>query len=117
LEKSSPKALPEIAPNIIFYSDNKIVINAKNRSLCQLVLVENYLHEWEVKINGKSGGILPAYGVFRSVLLTPGNNEVVFEYKPHYLINAYWISGIGALLMIISAGIWAIKTGNQKENT
>jgi uncharacterized membrane protein YfhO len=72
-----------------------------------MVFIENYLHEWRATINGKPSPILPAYGVFRSVVLEKGQNEVVFEYRPYYLIASLWISGIGCLVFLAVCLGWA----------
>lgn len=95
-------------PEITHYSDNRIVINVNSERTKLLILNENYLDEWTVKINGKEASILPVYGVFRSVIISKGMNEVTFEYSPSYLTNSLWISGLGSLAIIGLVLCWIL---------
>lgn len=97
------------------YSDNNIVIGITTDRPMQLILIENYLQDWTATINGRPTTILPAYGVFRSVILQQGENRVVFEYKPTYLIASLWTSGLGSMFFLLAAFFWA-STVRGKES-
>jgi uncharacterized membrane protein YfhO len=97
----------QVTPEITYYSDNKIVIDATDDVPQTLVLNENYFHEWTATINGRPATILPAYGAFRSVILDKGRNEVVFEFRPAYLVRAFWISGLGSFSFLAACLFWA----------
>lgn len=101
-------------PQVAYYSGNKIIVNAIARSPRQLVLNENYFRDWIATVNGRPASILPAYGVFRSVILEKGDNQVVFEYKPLYLIMSLWISGLGSIFFLAVCFWWACA-GTTKE--
>jgi hypothetical protein len=104
----------EKEPQIISYSDNIIIIDAWTKKPQQLVLIENFSNDWKATVNGKYAQVYPAYGVFRSVLIKEGNNRIIFEYKPAYLIPSFWISGLGGILCVVIGCFWALK--NNKGN-
>lgn len=95
------------SPQVVYYSDNKIIIHAASDMPQQLVLNENYFRDWTATVNGRPVTILPAYGVFRSVILEKGENEVVFEYRPSYLVNSLWVSGLGSIAFLAVCLGWA----------
>ncbi|MCM8789798.1 MAG: YfhO family protein [Candidatus Omnitrophica bacterium] len=100
---------------IVYYSDNKIVVEVAAESIQQLVLLENYSNEWVAEIDGNQTQILPAYGVFRSVVIEKGRHKVTFEYKPAYLIKSLWISGLGTILFIGFGVAWFLASGKTKK--
>ena len=104
------------APHVTSYSDNKIIINATVPSARQLVLNENYFHDWTATVNGRPARILPAYGVFRSVILEKGENRVVFEYWPAYLVTALRISGWGSIIFLAACLGWAFTGKREGDN-
>jgi hypothetical protein len=105
VRKQNPTIL---SPQITRYSDNRIVVRAHAAMPQQLVLNENYFRDWTAKINGIPVTILPAYGVFRSVVLDKGQNEVVFEYRPPYLLTSLWLSGPGSVIVLAACLGWAM---------
>lgn len=111
----NPGMAEQSRPRIVSYSDNKIIINVTAPVPRQLVLNENYFRDWTATINGRPAIILPAYGVFRSVILQQGENRVVFEYKPTYLIASLWTSGLGSIFFLLAAFLWA-STARGKES-
>ncbi|MBI5701748.1 YfhO family protein [Candidatus Saganbacteria bacterium] len=96
-------------PRITKYSDNRIEIEAVSDRSCQLVLVENYSQDWTASVNGQPVEIMPAYGVFRSVLINKGSNKIIFEYRPSYLLFSLWFSAIGGAFMLFIGLFWALK--------
>ncbi len=113
---SLPYPKTKAKPEITYYSDNKIVISAKAQQRQQLILMENYMHEWTATINGKPISILPAYGTFRAVILEKGENEIVFEYRPAYLVVSIWISGIGFVSFVLLGIFWSLKGTGKEDN-
>jgi hypothetical protein len=105
-----------LAPHVTSYSDNKIIINVTAPSPRQLVLNENYFRDWTASVNGRLARILPAYGVFRSVILEKGENRVVFEYRPAYLVTALRISGWGSIIFLAACLGWAFAGKREGEN-
>ena len=102
-------------PQVTYYSDNKILIHVTSPSPRQLVLNENYFRDWTATIDGRPAPILPAYGVFRSVVLDKGFHQVVFEYKPVYLVTSLWISGLGSLIFLAGCFSWAYTGRAESE--
>jgi hypothetical protein len=94
-------------PQVTYYSDNKIIVKVVSPSPQQLVVNENYSRDWTATVNGYPAAILPAYGVFRSVILDKGKNEVVFEYRPSYLVMSLWVSGLGSVAFLAVCLGWA----------
>jgi len=101
------------SPQVTSYSDNKIILNATVSSPRQLVLNENYFRDWTATVNGRPARILPAYGVFRSVILEKGENRVVFEYRPDYLVTALRISGWGSVVFLALCICWVIMADRR----
>ena len=99
------------------YADNEIVVEAETDSDTQFVLMENYFRDWTATVNGRPQRILPAYGVFRSVLLGPGQNRVVLRFRPAYLVYSLWLSAIGGLLFLAAGALVAGKPRNPKGAT
>jgi len=101
-------------PKINFYSDNQIMIQVHSPRLQQLVLNENFFRDWTATINDHPVTILPAYGVFRSVIIDKGENQIIFRYNPAYLKTSLWISGLGGCLFLLLGLGWAYF-GARKE--
>ena len=96
-------------PDIVQYEDNQIIIDIMSEIPQQLVLIDNFARDWTVQINGQEASILPAYGTFRSVIINKGSHRIVFEYKPIYLIQSFWVSGIGCLIFVLIVIFWAFR--------
>lgn len=104
-----------VLPKIDYYSDNKIVIDVTSDTQQLLVLNENYINEWTAEINGNVTQILPAYGVFRSVIINEGHNKITFEYKPQYLIKSFWVAGLGGSVFVFFGLFWSLRANKQDE--
>jgi hypothetical protein len=59
-------------------------VRLKARAACRglLILAETNFPGWEALIDERSAPIHSAYGIFRSVVLPPGEHEVIFRFRP-----------------------------------
>ncbi len=82
--------------SIVYYDANRIKLSARLLAPGLLILSENYHPDWQVKINGKSAQLLPAFHTLRAVVLEVGEHQVEFTYYPKYY-------RLGMLLTLLTA--------------
>jgi hypothetical protein len=71
----------------------EVVTSAPSRQL--LVLAESYHPGWQATIDGQSIPVKRAYGDFQAVVVGPGEQRLVFQFRPTSFVAGAWISGIG----------------------
>ncbi|MFT5586068.1 MAG: hypothetical protein ACI9VR_003665, partial [Cognaticolwellia sp.] len=64
-----------------------------------LVLADRWEPEWRVQVDGQDADLLQVGGLFRGVILPPGAEEVVFEYR---LWTWGWGLGLGAIGLLLT---------------
>ena len=67
---------------ILKYSNNCVEIETEGNDSCYLVLADNYYPGWKVYVNGKKKNILRVNYNLRGVILSRGNNKVLFSFDP-----------------------------------
>ncbi len=99
--------------SLVSYSPERVVARTRSERPGLLVLKEAYYPGWEATVNGEAVGIYPANVLFRGVPLPPGENEVVFTYRPQSWRTGLRVSAAGALLWLLLAlgTIWARAKG------
>jgi hypothetical protein len=94
-------ALQENQAEITFWSPNQVRVRARGPG--QLLLSEIMYPGWQAKVDGVTTPIEIANGVLRSLRLSAGEHEIIFEFHPR---TVYWggaITGLGLLALI---GLW-----------
>jgi hypothetical protein len=71
----------------------EVLTSAPSRQL--LVLAESYHPGWQASIDGRSIPVMRAYGDFQAVVVGPGEQRLVFQFRPTSFVAGAWISGIG----------------------
>lgn len=79
---SQPVKNPKYNVQTIMSNDNKIELKITSNSSGILVLTDTYYPGWLAKIDGNTVEILRANYAFRAVVISPGDHDIVFEYKP-----------------------------------
>jgi uncharacterized membrane protein YfhO len=84
-----------------------------------LVLCDTYYPEWQARLDGRRGRIMPADQVFRSLALGPGRHTVLFTLEPRSF-------RLGLVISLATFGLlmarWAAKftrgsrTGSTKRS-
>ena len=87
--------------DIEYWSPNKISVSA-NGSGGEIVLSEINYPGWQVQIDGQAAEIKDHQGIFRSVVISPGEHEIEFVYVPKlfYMGVAISLAGWIAFLLI-----------------
>ena len=89
------------APIVTSYGPNRAAVQALTLRPSYLVLADVYVPGWNVRVDGAERPLLRVDGIFRGVQLTPGQHEVVFEYRP----LSFRLGGLLSLLALGLAGL------------
>jgi Bacterial membrane protein YfhO len=96
------------------YEPNYIHLQASSGSSGWLVLTDTYYPGWEVRVDGKTGQILPADYMFRAVPLEPGTHVIEFKYRPFSFELGGGIS-VATIMALFMAGIVIkLRSGSAK---
>lgn len=83
---------------------NSVTINTHTKARTLLILTETNYPGWQAYLNNRPVQIYTAFGIFRAIDLPPGENKVVFKFRPLSFTIGAMITLFGlavALLMII----------------
>jgi len=90
------------------YSPDEMQIRAFMPESGWLVLTDTYYPGWEARVNGRESRIYRADCNFRAVELPPGNNSVVFMYRPFSIriglaltVTAALLAAFGLLISLL----------------
>ena len=86
---------------VISYSPNKVVVNAKMAGAGFLVLADSYDSNWQVYVDGKRDRVYVADYILRAVYLNRGEHIVEFVYNPYAFSTLLYLS----LTTLIVCGI------------
>jgi len=86
------------------YSPNRIELNVKSNKSCMLVLLDQYYSPWKCRVNDSQAKIYKAFGIFRGIKISQGDNKIVFWFDPKLQIFSAIISLL-TIIFIIMFGI------------
>jgi uncharacterized membrane protein YfhO len=69
---------------------------------------------WRVYVDDRKVTILRVNGIFRGVLVPPGEHRVSFRYEPASL-RAGWMTAIGAALVLMTGIAFAVVRGGARR--
>lgn len=98
--------------DIISYKNQEVKIKVSNKKAGVLILFDNYYPGWKVYVNGKEQKIIKADFAFRGVILQPGENTVVFQYKP-----TYWKVGVIVSVITLIFVVFLLRKVILSERT
>jgi hypothetical protein len=101
---------PEGSAEIVFNSDQKIVIEADSPQGGILVLNDSYYPEWHVFVDGEERDMLRGNIAFRAVELGPGSHAVEFVYRPASSMYGLFIC-VAALLLLLLLFLYNKQSG------
>lgn len=98
------------------YEPEKVVVDVEVKGGCAfLVLTDTWYPGWRVYVDGKEERLLRAYGIVRAVNLGEGRHEVLFAYKPWWLIPGAIMGFSGVLLSLFFIGYGTGKAKWMKK--
>lgn len=74
------------------FSPNRVEIKVKSDKIQLLTFVQNFYPGWKAFINGKEVDLIKSNYTFMSLWIPKGENTVIFQYKPHNILIAFYIS-------------------------
>ncbi|TLN24301.1 YfhO family protein, partial [bacterium] len=87
---------------ILEYQANRVVLSAVGPGT--LVLSDVYYPGWQAQVDGETVAIQPYQNLLRSVVLGPGEHQVVFTFRP-VLVSIGWGCGLAGWLLILALAI------------
>jgi hypothetical protein len=90
--------------NITAFSPVEVKVLSMTREMSLVNLLQNNYYGWKATIDGQPAEIYTGNMSFLSVLVPPGEHEVVFEYDPMGVKIGFWIS----LLAVIFGTVFLI---------
>ncbi|MFO7918927.1 MAG: YfhO family protein, partial [Anaerolineae bacterium] len=71
---------------ILAYEDTRVVLRASVEEASYLLLADQDYPGWRATVDGAPTPILTIDGVFRGLLLSPGEHDVIFTYRPTFML-------------------------------
>jgi hypothetical protein len=92
------------AVTIEHYQADAIAVRVSGESPALLLLADAHYPGWQAALNGQATVIYPANGLFRGVLVPPGEHEVTFTFvsRPYQ---------IGRQVTLAAAALWLLLVG------
>lgn len=113
--------LPHPKPYYQVYKGKCTLTSAKRDSLVadcaapsSLIRRELYFPGWIAYVNGKPTAIADYDGLFQSIKLTRGKNDIYFSYVPPYM-NCAWLIMWISLASWVVGDFWRPKRGQTKD--
>ena len=89
------------AAQIVEDSNQRVVVQALAEAPALLVLADQWYTGWEATVDGAPAPLVRVNAVLRGVPLTPGQHEIVFEFRPPALLLGGVLSILGLALVAI----------------
>ncbi len=104
-----PPAAPQgETVTVVAYTAEQVTLRADVTSPALLVLADTYYPGWQATVDDTPAPILRVNLMFRAVVLSPGEHDVVFSYRPVSWQRGALISllTLGGLLAALAASFW-----------
>jgi hypothetical protein len=69
---------------VTYYDGDKLTMVVENSQPIYVSFIDNWDPDWKALANGKRVGIDKLFGTFKSVRIQPGENHIVFYYRPFF---------------------------------
>lgn len=88
---------------IVQYRNQHIIATSESTNDAWLVLAEPWYPGWQALVDGVPAEVVPANGWMRAVRVPAGLHQVVFQYRPRWLLPGGLISllGVGLLCLLL----------------
>lgn len=87
-------------PQLLVWSPNRVIVGAEGPG--RLVLAQNVDPGWTARIEGNPVPIQPAGGLLTAVDLPPGEQVVLFDYRPRSALIGLALTFVGLLALLAS---------------
>ena len=91
---------------IVAEGPNSVTLAAESEAGGWVVLSDLFYPGWHASIDGETGEILPADGLFRAVQVPPGAHTIQMEYRPSWLPWSAGLSFGGVMALLILVWQW-----------
>jgi hypothetical protein len=98
-----------IAPVLVSYANNRVVIDVDAPAAGVLVVAESFDPGWRATVDGADAPIVRANLIHRAVPVAAGPHRVELEYAPAGLSALLWLF----LLTATGAGVWLWRTSRR----
>ena len=88
---------------ITSYEPTEVVVEASCETACLLVLTDVHYPGWGAEVDGREAEVIRVNGLFRGVLLAPGEHHVVYRFRSRSIARGAAISGATLLLVLAVA--------------
>ncbi len=97
------------------YTTDAVTLNLSVKQNKILVLTDNYYYAWKVKIDGKPGKVLRAYGSFRAVEIPAGTKQVEFFFESERYAAGKLSTSLTALFLSIIIGFYFVSGYRRRK--
>ena len=91
------------------YQPNRLELTVTPQAAGLLVLSEVYYPGWEATVNGRPAPIHKVNGLLRGIVVSPGENRVVLEYRPRSVRLGAALTGLAFLGTLVFAGVLRVR--------
>ena len=89
------------AAHILSDTGERVVVRLPDGASGRLILADTYYPGWIASVDGRTVSIQRYAGYLRAVDLPPNATEVVFEYRPSWLLPGMLVSGTALLVTLV----------------
>ena len=89
---------------ITSYEPTEVVVEASCETACLLVLTDVDYPGWGAHVDGRQAEVIRVNGLFRGVLLAPGEHHVVYRFRSRSIARGAAIS-VATLLLVLAVGV------------
>ena len=89
---------------IVGYESDRVTIEATCGAACLLILTDLHYPGWRAYVDGREQPVLPVNGLFRGVVLDPGEHGVVYRFEPGSFRLGVWLALACLLLTSLAFG-------------
>lgn len=94
---------------ITTYQPNQIELSADTLRGGLLVISEIYYPGWEATLNGETTHIYKVNGMIRGIVVTPGQNRIIMQYRPASVRRGAALSLAAVLAMLILGAVILLR--------
>lgn len=89
--------------NIVSYENDRIGISVNVKDKAIMVISDSYDENWKAMVNGSERTIFPVNGLFRGIVVYPGDSEIEFRFVPRLFYKGVFASL--ATLIVLTIGL------------
>ncbi|MEI7594306.1 MAG: YfhO family protein [Bacteroidota bacterium] len=99
------------------YTPNKLIATIYSKKDNYVVLLQNYMPDWEVTIDGIQTKVELYKDTFITFPVSKSSRIIEIEYRPQSVIMAMWVSIISVLMLLTALLFICLTSENSKSET